>query len=72
MPCTPAPTAGRGLPKDPLNVARDMLFELDDVLGRLRRAIQSIVILTKDMPANCGMDALHDRHKELMKLFNDS
>ncbi len=72
MPRTPAPADATGLPKDPLEAARDMLFELDDVLGRLHRAIQTMDILTENTPVNCGMDALFDRHKELTKLFNDS
>lgn len=72
MPRSNAPAAERGLPKDPLEVARDMLFELDDVLGRLDRAIQVMNILTENTPVNSGMDALFDRQAELTKLFNDS
>lgn len=72
MPRNNAPAAERGLPKDPLEVARDMLFELDDVLGRLDRAIQVMNILTENTPVNSGMDALFDRQAELTKLFNDS
>lgn len=69
---TTAPASGRGLPKDPSEVARDMLFELDDVLGRLHRAIKTMDLLTENSPVNSGMDALFDRHSELTELFNDS
>ena len=72
MPRNNAPAAGRGLSKDPVEAARDMLFELDDVLGRLHRAIKTMDLLTENSPVNSGMDALFDRHRELTKLFNDS
>lgn len=67
MPRTPAPGNGEALSNDPLEVAREAFFELDDILGRLDSAIRVMDMLTENTPQNLGTVALHDKHRELEK-----
>jgi len=62
---TPAPAAARGLPKDPLEVAREVFYALDDALGRMESAIRVMDMLTDGTPQNHGLSALFDKHHEI-------
>lgn len=72
MPRTTAPASAEAMPNEPLEVARRVFFEVDDVLGRLKNAIRVIEHLTEGELANCALDLLVDRHKELEKLIYDA
>ncbi|MCR5941842.1 hypothetical protein FG152_13560 [Ochrobactrum sp. XJ1] len=62
---TSAPAAARGLPKDPLEVAREVFYALDDALGRMESAIRVMDMLTDGTPQNHGLPALFDKHHEI-------
>ncbi len=65
MPRNTAQAAGQGLPKDPLEVAREVFFALDDALGRMESAIRVMDMLTESTPQNHGIPALFDKHCEI-------
>lgn len=65
MPRSNVPAAGEGLPKDPIEVAREVFFALDDALGRMESAIKVMDMLTDGTPQNHGLPALFDRHHEI-------
>lgn len=65
MPRTPAPANGEALSNDPLKVAREAFFELDDIIGRLDSAIRVMDMLTENTPLNLGTISLHDSHSDL-------
>lgn len=69
MPRTPAPVNGEALSNDPLEVAREVFFELDDAFGRLDAAIRVMDMLTEDLPQNLGAVALHDKHREIANIL---
>ncbi|KAB2747876.1 hypothetical protein [Brucella anthropi] len=65
MPRTSAPAHGEAMPKEPLEVARDVFYALDDALGRMESAIRVMDMLTDGTPQNHGMAALFDKHREI-------
>ncbi|QWK80042.1 hypothetical protein [Ochrobactrum sp. BTU1] len=69
MPRTTAPVNGKATSNDPLEVAREAFFELDDAFGRLDAAIRVMDMLTEDLPQNLGTVALHDKHREIANIL---
>ncbi|MHC5230456.1 hypothetical protein [Brucella sp. LJL56] len=65
MPRINAPAAERGLPKDPLETAREVFYALDDALGRMESTIRVMDMLTDGTPQNHGVAALFDKHREI-------
>ena len=65
MPRSNAPAAATGLPKDPLEVAKEVFYTLDDAFGRLESAIRVMDMLTENTPQNHGISALFDKHREI-------
>lgn len=63
------PANTTGLPEDRLQVAIDVFYELDDIIGRLDCAIRVMDMLTEDTPVNRGIGPLFDRHKELKTII---
>lgn len=63
------PANTTGLPEERLQVAIDVFYELDDIIGRLDSAIKVMDMLTEDMPQNRAIVPLFDRHKELQSII---
>lgn len=48
-----------------IEVAKDLLFKLDDAFGRLNAAIRVMDMLTDGSPANLGTIPLYGLHREI-------
>ncbi|PWL19253.1 hypothetical protein DKP76_01440 [Falsochrobactrum shanghaiense] len=52
-----------------VEVARDLIFGLDDAFGRLDAAIRVMDMLTDGTPANLGTIPLYGLHREIDSLL---
>jgi len=63
------PANTTGLPDDRLQVAIDVFYELDDIIGRLDNAIKVMDMLTEDTPVNRAIGPLFERHNEMQTIL---
>lgn len=63
------PANTTGLPEERLQVAIDVFYELDDIIGRLDNAIKVMDMLTENTPVNRAIGPLFERHKEMQTIL---